>query len=96
MTESFDFDRRRFLAGALSAVAAGSVPTLAADRRSPYPKSNAIHGIKWLTGPLKYPECSGDTWSTTWADDGHVIVCGLHGVGLFARLQDPQDGLHLR
>jgi len=92
MTESSDFDRRKFLAGALSAVAAGSVAagsaaagpvaTVSADRRSPYPASNAVPGIKWLSAPLKYPNCSGDTWSVTWADDGHVYAVADDTSGL--------------
>ncbi|MDD5705853.1 MAG: hypothetical protein PHR35_08000 [Kiritimatiellae bacterium] len=38
----------------------------------PYPKSNCIKGIRWLTEPIRYPDSHGDTWSCTWADDNHL------------------------
>ena len=44
--------------------------------RSPYPPSETVKGIAWLTEQHRYPNCSGDTWSTTWAGDGHVYAVG--------------------
>jgi hypothetical protein len=41
---------------------------------SPYPRSKLIRGIRWLSEPLRYPGSNGDTWSCTWADDGHIYT----------------------
>jgi hypothetical protein len=41
---------------------------------NPYPRSKVIRGIRWLTEPIRYPGSHGDTWSCTWADDGHMYV----------------------
>jgi hypothetical protein len=38
----------------------------------PYPRSDLIKGIRWLTEPIRYPKSHGDTWSCTWADDGQI------------------------
>lgn len=40
----------------------------------PYPKSDLIKGIRWLTEPILYPESHGDVWSCAWADDGEVYT----------------------
>ena len=49
----------------------------------PYPKSDAIKGIRWLTEPLLYAESHGDVWSCTWADDDNIYVASddTHGIG---------------
>ena len=39
---------------------------------NPYPQSELIKGIRWLSEPLKYPNSHGDVWTCTWADDGHL------------------------
>ena len=39
---------------------------------SPYPRSNIIKGIRWITEPLRYAGSNGDAWSCIWADDGHL------------------------
>jgi hypothetical protein len=82
MSEPLDLDRRKFLAGAISAVAVGSVAAIPAKNRAAYAESKEVRGIKWLSEPLKYRECQGDTWSTTWADDGHVYAVADDTLGL--------------
>lgn len=49
----------------------------------PYPPSETIRGIRWLTEPLLYPHSHGDVWSCTWADDGTVYTASddTHGIG---------------
>ncbi|HOX06536.1 MAG TPA: hypothetical protein PK280_09055 [Planctomycetota bacterium] len=49
---------------------------------SPYPRSKLIKGIRWLSEPLRYPGSHGDTWSCTWADDGHIYSTAddCHGI----------------
>ena len=37
----------------------------------PYPKSDAIQGIRWLGNEIRDPN-AGDVWSTTWADDDNL------------------------
>lgn len=51
--------------------------------QSPYTASETVKGIEWLTEQIPYPNCTGDTWSATWADDGSVYVVGddTHGIG---------------
>ena len=39
---------------------------------SPYPRSERIKGIRWLTEPIRYPGSNGDAWSCTWAENNHL------------------------
>jgi hypothetical protein len=38
----------------------------------PYPKSDVIKGLRWLTEPILYPDSHGDVWACTWADDDEI------------------------
>ena len=42
--------------------------------QTPYPPSDILRGVRWLTEPLLYPESHGDVWTCTWADDGNVYA----------------------
>jgi len=53
----------------------------------PYPKSDLIKGIRWLTEPVK-SGWSGDTWSCTWAKDGNIYTVGDDTTG---NTPAPQD-----
>jgi hypothetical protein len=48
----------------------------------PYPKSDCIQGIRWLTEPLLYPNSHGDVWAGTWADDGEVYAASDDTTGI--------------
>ncbi|MDI7277509.1 MAG: hypothetical protein QME94_16140 [Anaerolineae bacterium] len=50
--------------------------------QAPYPKSDVIHGIRWLGAPLLYPESHGDTWAATWADDGNLYAVADDTLGV--------------
>jgi len=49
----------------------------------PYPSSDTIRGIRWLTEPMLYPKSHGDVWSCTWSDDGNIYAAtdDTHGIG---------------
>src|SRR6266478_1344774 len=40
--------------------------------QSPYPKSDVIKGIRWLTENQPYMPSNGDVWSCAWADDDNL------------------------
>ena len=42
--------------------------------KNPYPQSDLLAGIKWLTEPLRYRGSQGDTWICTWADDDNIYT----------------------
>jgi hypothetical protein len=46
----------------------------------PYPESEAIKGIRWLSEPV-HSTSNGDTWSCTWADDDNVYTAGDDSAG---------------
>jgi hypothetical protein len=49
----------------------------------PYPKSDCIKGLRWLTKPILYPDSHGDVWSGTWADDNEIYAASddTYGIG---------------
>ncbi len=42
--------------------------------QSPYPRSETIKGIRWLTENQPFLPSHGDVWSCTWAADGNVYA----------------------
>jgi hypothetical protein len=63
-------NRRRFLAGA----AAPLLGPLSPPDRTPYPQSDIIRGVRWLTKPQRYAATRGDVWESTWAEDGQLYA----------------------
>lgn len=59
---------------------------------SPYPQSDVIKGIRWLTEPLKYPGSHGDLWTCTWADDGHLYTASDDTFGINHSVGDKSLG----
>jgi hypothetical protein len=39
---------------------------------NPYPPSDVIKGVRWLTEPMVFPKSLGDVWSCAWGEDGHI------------------------
>lgn len=48
----------------------------------PYPKSEVIKGIEWVSEPMLYPNSFGDVWSCTWADDNHIYTVSDDTTGI--------------
>ena len=46
------------------------------------PSSEPIRGIRWLTEPALYSGSHGDTWSSTWADDGELYAVADDTTGI--------------
>jgi hypothetical protein len=56
--------------------------------RSPYPKSDLIKGIRWISEPIKYPGSHGDLWTTTWADDDQLYTASDDTFGINGSVGD--------
>ena len=41
---------------------------------SPYPRSETIRGLRWLTDLQIHVPSHGDVWACAWADDGHLYA----------------------
>jgi CubicO group peptidase (beta-lactamase class C family) len=54
----------------------------ASDRRSPYPPSRAIRGIRWAPASTIIRRAKGsDNWPITWGNDGHLYTAYGDGRG---------------
>jgi hypothetical protein len=51
-------------------------------RVADFPRSEAVKGIRWLTEPMLYPDSHGDTWTSTWADDGDMYALADDTLGI--------------
>lgn len=49
---------------------------------NPYPQSDVIKSIRWLTEPSIYPGSHGDLWACTWARDGNVYAAADDTLGI--------------
>lgn len=47
----------------------------------PYGQSEFIRNVRAVSAEVRYP-ANGDTWSTTWADDGHIYAVADDGTGI--------------
>jgi len=47
----------------------------------PYDRSDYIRHVREVSPEIRYP-ANGDTWSTTWADDGHIYAVADDGTGI--------------
>jgi hypothetical protein len=47
-----------------------------------FPRSASINDIRWLTEPALYPDSHGDTWTSTWADDGDLYALADDTLGI--------------
>jgi hypothetical protein len=74
ITSLWKIVRACILALGTAAVTLADEPASVSLPEIPYPKSDWVHGIRWLGDPIHDFANVGDVWSTTWAGDNNLYT----------------------